>query len=355
MSKEILSLGREYQPLISRPPQAEQDMYRQACSADDITVKSWKHTWLENYRSIRDKYGGFENVTYGKLQGKNRHRPAIVIGAGPSVGRSLEALKESGDILSISCLHNYAYFEDNEWHPDYYLTLDAGAVVIDDMVEAGTKEREHYFETTKDKHLIACSFTDPRLLDLWQGEVSIFNCLIPNLEFQKELNAIERFSHYISSGGNALGASMYTAKVIMGSNPIMYVGADFCFSHDKKFHSWGSKYDDVGNAIRCFDVFGMPRYTWQSYYNFKIWFEYIACKVPGIWINCSDGILGAYRDGNISQFVYQELKEALVQYTMADVIYRHKINDKGEKIEEKTYKLSDYFSNTKHEDDLILF
>ena len=48
------------------------------------------------------------------------------------------------------------------------------------------------------------------------------------------------------------------------------------------------------------DVFGNRVKTWKSYYNFKVWFDYIAENVPGTYINCTEGgIFGAYRDGNI--------------------------------------------------------
>ena len=352
IAKELIY--REYQPLIPSPPTTQDQMYSQACSADGLTVSSWRNTWLENYRSAKAKFGKLGDHSYGKLHGTNARKPAAVMGSGPSVMSAVETLRDK-DMLSISCLHNFAAFEDVGWHPTYYLTLDAGAVVIDDMCEAGSKDREHYFNATEAQKLIACSFTDPRLLDLWKGEVYFYNCLIPDQSIRDELDKIERFSHFISSGGNALGAAMYTAKAVMGSNPIMYVGADFCFSYDHKFHPWGSKYDSLGNAVRCTDVFGLPRHTWQSYYNFKVWFDYIAWKVPGIWYNCSEGILGAYRDGNIALFKYDSLENALVQYNINDKVFLDKMNKQGERIERVEVELKTMFSDPTFPENIVLF
>jgi hypothetical protein len=141
------------------------------------------------------------------------------------------------------------------------------------------------------------------LLEKWQGQVLFYNAPVPDEKFLKEIGEIEKFYPYIESGGCVLGTSMFFAKGFLGSQTSIFVGADFSFSNEAKrrFHAWDSSYDkDIGQCVNAVDVFGNRAVTWLSYYNFKQWFEVVAQRVPGIYINATEGgILGAHRDGNI--------------------------------------------------------
>jgi len=320
-----LDIDLVYQPLIEGPPPREGDIHKRSCIADDTTVSHWRDTWIKNYKACVDKYGNLGEHSMGRLYGSNMHKPAIVIGSGPSLKHSIEALKqnakEANPILTISCLHNFGYFEDEGFHADYYLTIDSGKIVLDDVIEGRLQPKEFYWEKTKGKKLLACALTDPEVLERWQGEVWLFNALIPDDSYRAEIDKIQRFAHYISCGGNALGACMYAAKVFMGSDTIHYVGADFCFDYNNQFHSYKTHYDDIGQYMIAPDVFGMKRKTWLSYLNFKFWFDWVACNIPGRWVNCSEGLLGAYLEGNIKQFTYMPLKDALLPFQMTDRVY----------------------------------
>ena len=105
----------------------------------------------------------------------------------------------------------------------------------------------------------------------------------------------------------------------MGANPIVFVGADFCFSYMHKFHAWDSKYDaKLGNVVKMTDVYGNKVLSWQSYANFKAWFDQVTLSVPGIWINCSEGgTLGAFPEGNIIGIKQMKLVNLFDQYTMS--------------------------------------
>lgn len=349
-----------YQPPIDQPPPQTGNLYDNACRGDNATVNHWRDTWINNYKAAKDHFGTFADKSVGRLYGINKHKPAIVIGSGPSLKHSLEALKENAKsdtpVLTISCLHNFGFFEDEGIHADYYLTLDSGKIVLSDIYEGRKEKPEYYWEKTKGKKLLAIIPSDIELFQKWQGEIYLFNCMIPDMGVMQEYNKIERFAHFMSCGGNALGACMYAAKAIMGSNPIMYVGADFCFDYDNTFHSYKTHYDAVGNYVMWPDVYGIPRKTWHSYLNFKYWFDHIALTVPGTWISCSEGTLGAYMNGNLSCFKYMPLKAALTQYTIADVVYleEREARTDAEKSKEPLY-LKDLFANPNYEKDITLF
>lgn len=310
----------ELQNYIEHPPVPAEQLYGTACSSDKITIDAWREIWIKNIRANKAKFGSFAEHGIGKLFGQYKHRPVIVAGSGPSLKHNGASLKDRGGIPLISCLHNFHFFEDAGVDVDFYVTLDAGEIVVDEVSEGGKLTPDEYWERTKGKKLLAFIGTSPRLFEKWQGEVYLFNAPVPDDKFRADLDSIEKFYTYISNGGNVLGACVYAAKGIFGGNPIAFVGADFCFSYDKKFHGWESKYDkNLGHVIRTIDIYGNKVFSWQSYTNFKCWFDFIAMRVPGIWINCTEGgTFGAYADGNIMAVKQMELAQFFEMYQMSE-------------------------------------
>lgn len=304
--------------MIEAPPVSKDQLWKQSTSNDGITIESWRRPWIDQIKANHTKYGPFKEKSIGRLFNSYRHKPAIVAGAGPSLKVNAHLLKDRDGIPLISCLHNFHYLEDIGAAPDFYVTLDAGPVTIEEVSEGGSKTADEYWEVTKDRTLLAFIGTHPDLLSKWQGQVLFFNCPVPDDAYTKETEAIEKFHMQVSTGGNVLGACYYIAKAICGANPIGFVGADFCFSYEKKFHAWDSKYDaKLGHVMKATDIFGNKVLTWQSYWNFKCWFDYMAMRVPGITINCTEGgIFGAYPDGNIADVKQMSLEQFLEMYNL---------------------------------------
>lgn len=324
----------EYQNYIETPPVQPAQMYAQASSADGVTVNHWAKTWIKNIKANKARFGSFADHGLGKLWGTLAHKPAIIAGAGPSLKVNGHELKNRNGMTLISCLHNFHFMEDNGVDVDYYVTLDAGPVVIEEVSEGGTKTEEEYWALTKNRKLLAFIGTDPQLFEKWQGEVYFFNAPVPDSAYMAELDSIERFGTYVSSGGNVLGACLYIAKGIMGANPIAFVGADFAFSYEKKFHAWDSKYDaSLGYVIKAIDVYGNKVLTWQSYANFKAWFDWVAVKIPGLYINCTEGgTFGAYPDGNLMAVKQMDLKDFFRMYNLHHELQQQCNNpEQGEK------------------------
>jgi hypothetical protein len=308
----------EYQNYIESPPVAPAQLYGNACSSDTVTVETWRKIWINNVKANHARFGSFKDHSVGALFGSKKFQPAVIAGSGPSLGCNGEKLKDRGEIPLISCLHNYQFFEDRDVHVDYYVTLDAGDVVVEEVYEGGKKTPDEYWESTKNKTLVAFIGTSPKLFEKWQGKVYFYNAPVPDAEYIAELEKLETFNTYMSNGGNVLGACLYLAKGILGCNPIAFVGADFSFGYNKKFHAWDSKYDaKLGYVIKAIDVFGNKVLTWQSYFNFKNWFDYIALTVPGIYINCTEGgTFGAYPDGNLMAIKQMALVDFIEMYLM---------------------------------------
>lgn len=320
----------EYQPYVDQPPVQAKALFSQACESDEITINSWRPTWMKNVTENQKRFGPFSDRSIGKVFGLAHHRPVIIAGSGPSLKNSIEGLKDRGDIPLVSCLHNFHFMEDNGLKPDYYVTLDAGEVVIEEVSEGGSKTEDEYWAITKDRTLLAYIGTSPRLLEKWQGKILFYNAPVPDEAFMQFLDTVEVFNTYVSNGGNVLGACLYISKAFLGASAIAFVGADFSFSYDKKFHGWDSKYDaKMGQCMRVRDVYGIPVYTWRSYHNFKGWFEWVSMTVPGIYFNCSEGgTLGAYDHGNIRSLIQMPLKQFCRQVNMYEEIKEQAENPK---------------------------
>jgi len=316
---QLVEMILDFQNNIETPPVTPTEMYSQAASGDIATTNHWESIWLGNIKANHDKYGPFKERGIGKFHNIFKYKPCIIAGAGPSLKKNGHLLKNRGDIPLVSCLHNFHYFEDQDISVDFYVSLDGGPVTVEEVYEGGKNAPEWYWERSKTKKLIAFIGTHPSLLEKWQGEIYFMNSPVPSPSYMEKMNAIEPFNQYVSTGGNVLGACLYLAKGYFGSNPIAFIGADFCFSYMRRFHAWESKYDaHLGNVIKMTDIYGNKVLSWQSYANFKAWFDSVALRVPGIWINCTEGgTLGAFPQGNMTAIKQMRLKDFLEMYEMS--------------------------------------
>lgn len=319
MTKTV-ELKVDYQPYTEMPLHQRKGLWNQACSNDATTMDVWRNTWLKNTRENKKTFGSFAEKSFGKLWGRHQFMPAVVCGSGPSLAENGEQLKELDPRIPIvSCLHNFHWHVDHDVRCDYFVTLDAGNVVLEEISEGGEKTEEEYWELTKNYKLLAFVGSPPALLKKWKGEIFFFNCPIPDPVVVQEFDQIEPFHVYVSTGGNVLGAATYISKAVFGCSVIAFLGANFAFSYKDKFHGWDSKYDaSLGQYLVVRDVYGLPVKTWQSYANFKAFFDHIVQAVPGIWINCTEGgTFGATPAGNIRQLTQMDLKDFIDMVSMS--------------------------------------
>lgn len=337
--KNSVEMILQIQSTIDGPPVAKEKLYAQACSADGITFNSWEKTWNEHV-SINGRSYNIPGKSCISELGKHELSPCIIAGSGPSLRKNYIHLKNRGKIPLVSCLHNYGFFEDNGITPEYYVNLDAGDVTISELSQGGAKRSEYYWESTENKTLVTAIIGHPELHKKWRGDILWYAPPPVNEDiYKKWCKMISPDNEYdpvtFNIGGNTLGACMYFAKAVLGSNPIAFVGADFSFSYTHKFHPFDSPYDaQFSGVIPWTDIWGNRVYTWGSYFGFKNFFEYIACggknNVPGIWINCTEGgILGSYTEGNIRQIIQMSLEHFVYSYRLHEDLPKTIAEHKG--------------------------
>jgi len=322
-----------YQPYFEGVPVPPDVLYQTACSNDKTTLEFWREQWIRQIQANHAVFKPFSDRSIALLFKKELHRPCVLLGSGPSLKKNAHLLKENRGLLVISCLHNFGFLHDLGVKVDYWVNLDAGEVTIKEVSEGGTRAPEEYWEATKGQTLLTYTGSYPNLLTKWKGNLYFFNAPVPDEKIKEAHDALERFPYYVSSGGNVLGASLYIAKAFLGCSTTIFLGADFSFSYDKKFYGWKTDLDDNpgAQALRITDIFGNKVSTWQSYFNFKCWFEFVTMKVPGEYINCTEGgILGAYNEGNIRTIQQMDLECVLERFSLTDNI-KPVIDDKESK------------------------
>jgi len=307
------------QNTIDVAPMTPAQLYGQACSGDTVTTETFANDWAHQFESNSKKFDMIKDSAMNEF-GKLAYKPCICAGSGPSLKKNVECLKDRGGIGLVSCLHNFGYLEDMGFPADYYVNLDSQEITIPELFQGGKKDEEFYWDKTKERTLIASSVTNPKLAEKWQGKILWFNVNVPDPVFMGIANKVN-FNLFFNTGGNALGASYYFARAILGACPIAMIGADFSFSQKKKFHAWDSPYDKMfSGLIPVTDIFGNRVFTWQSYYNFAKWFEFIALGGrggnPSLFYNCTEGgILGAYPNGNIRHIIQMPLNQFIYCYS----------------------------------------
>ena len=136
MTVKTIKYDLEYLPTIDGLPQTPDQLHQQAASNDNTTVESWRQTWINNFKANHLAHGPFGENGIGKLYGGYDLKPCIIAGSGPSLANNIETLKNKGNIPLVSCLHNFHYMEDNDIDVDYYCTLDAGKITIEEILRS---------------------------------------------------------------------------------------------------------------------------------------------------------------------------------------------------------------------------
>jgi len=332
----LIEMNLRLSPYIDGIPLGKEVAWKNATRNDEVTIKSWDKQWIEQTKLNSTDYDFTANSAMQE-HGKCALQPVILMGAGPSLERNWKDLIGDGkncfgrrNIKIVTNVHNFPFCEDRGLmtSDDYYMVLDAGDVCIKEMHEGGAQNPEWYWKHTEGRTLVAYHGTHPDFIRKWRGKILWFTTPCASIELAQEMMKLVDISKVpgFNVGGNVMGAALYFSRAVLGCSIPIFMGMDLCFSYDQKFHPWDCWYNKSFSGVMPWtDIWGNRVWTWQSYFGFKNWFDYMVCGGTGnnaqLWINATEGgIMGAYPEGNLRQIIQIDLKTVLHMFNMSSLL-----------------------------------
>lgn len=195
-------------------------------ATNKLTLKSFKTRWLAN--SIRnDKnypdMGGYQSLA--KYVGTLTNKPAILIGAGPSLSKNAKLLKDT-DITTFATMHSLPFLEKIGVKPDFVVHSDAMST-----------DMEFITDFSKDITLIAISFVAPSVIRRWKGDISFFKSEVSD-PFTDKLDTFTTADTVIRPLGCSMASAMTMVDELFDANTLIFIGNDLAYSDSGKSHVW---------------------------------------------------------------------------------------------------------------------
>lgn len=233
--------------------------------------------------------------------------PAIIVGAGPSLNKQLEALKEVKNKAVVFAVGSgMNVLDQNDIKHHFKVAIDS---------DSGSGEAR-YFKELKDKNvdIIYAPSLHFKALDGYKG-----NKFYTRAAVQTEYTYLEEIvglnTDLMYGGGTVSMISVDIAKK-MGCNPIILLGQDFAYTNLQNYANGAVNKKDITsdfkNLIEKRDIYGNPIYTKEGLYSLKLGFDIFIADHTKKWeakiYNCTEGGIGIEGIENAS------FKEILAKY-----------------------------------------
>ena len=197
-----------------------------------MTQKDFGKRWIRNAKINAKNYPDMgNNNSLAKYHNKLSGKPSILIGAGPSLAKNIDLLRDT-DVTTFAMMHALPYLEKRGVVPDFVVHVDAMAT-----------DREFITESSKDITLIAVSYIAPSVLRKWKGDVSFFST-IASSPLTDRLDSYSTSDTTLKPMACSIASAMEIADELMDSNQIIFIGSDLCYSNNDETHVWdGLKYN----------------------------------------------------------------------------------------------------------------
>ncbi|MGB4660457.1 MAG: 6-hydroxymethylpterin diphosphokinase MptE-like protein [Mobilitalea sp.] len=223
--------------------------------------------------------------------------PAIIVAAGPSMGRNIEALKNAKGKAYIFVVDRILqYVLDQGIEPDFIVTMDP------------TKPLEYFSDRTDITiPLITVYDANWKILQLHKGKKIIAICFDYLQKIYKQLDKKPE----IYDIGTSVATVTFAACRKLGFKTIILVGQDLAFDGEST-HAGGSveKATWAGQNYEIEGVYGTKVTTRHDWYEFLGWFrDMIAAMEDVTVIDAKD------RGAKIEGTIVMPLEEALEKYS----------------------------------------
>lgn len=259
-----------------------------------------------------------------KMFGSFKNVPAIICGAGPSLAKNIDLLKQLNDkALIIAGGTAINALNAKSLNPHFGAGIDPNSYQYTRLIANQAFETPFFYrsrilnnalKTVHGDHLYV-SGTGGHLISDW---------------FEKELG-IEGYA--LEEGHNVVNMSVSLAKAL-GCNPIILVGVDLAYSNNENYSSGIQSHAIHDRRANFFtknkeeelitkkDIYGQPVNTLWKWINESVWFGVFAKENPQITlINATEGGIGFPEVANMTLAEVAE-KYLKTSYDFPTIIHR---------------------------------
>ncbi|AVP54249.1 hypothetical protein K144313037_15260 [Clostridium tetani] len=262
---------------------------------NNATTKGFSEIFAKGF--IKNLKHIVEATPINYFENEFKNKPAIVVSAGPSLGKNVHKLKEVQDnFIIITGARSLSTLIKNNIIPDFICMIDPGDI--------NSKFIENYLDYKIP--LIFYENTSYKAMNLYKGPKILF----------AESSLIDSILEYNVAGllsGGSVAHNCTSFASYIGCNPITFIGQDFAYT-EGKFHVDSSafkennKLDNEIDIIQVKDVFGDLVKTDRKLDFYRLSMEDIVKQCTNqIFINSTEG--GANMEGTIVQPLSKTIDE----------------------------------------------
>ncbi|CDI49851.1 hypothetical protein BN906_01858 [Clostridium tetani 12124569] len=262
---------------------------------NNATTKGFSEIFAKGF--IKNLKHIVEATPINYFENEFKNKPAIVVSAGPSLGKNVYKLKEVQDnFIIITGARSLSTLIKNNIIPDFICMIDPGDI--------NSKFIENYLDYKIP--LIFYENTSYKAMNLYKGPKILF----------AESSLIDSILEYNVAGllsGGSVAHNCTSFASYIGCNPITFIGQDFAYT-EGKFHVDSSafkennKLDNEIDIIQVKDVFGDLVKTDRKLDFYRLSMEDIVKQCTNqIFINSTEG--GANMEGTIVQPLSKTIDE----------------------------------------------
>ncbi len=250
-------------------------------------IGEWTRNVIANEFKIRNSKG--VNWLFEKMKGI----PTILVGAGPSLDKNIDLLKEcKNKAVIIACSSALKPMLEKDIIPDIVFVTDSKPKEMRLMLE----ESGFYSKDYAEQMILICdSFVHPSVYEDWNGEIFFYN--IRTLESCPFTHSLIEFTGQIGqlgAGGSVTTIMLCFAYGGLKCEPVIFVGQDCGYYEPPKHHvsNHSSGVADLTKAyapIETTDYQERKCFTNKALLSFCYWFEDFCLGNPGTYINATEG------------------------------------------------------------------